>query len=283
MEPEKYSDKEREPARSMKRLIDSCSFPGCDNFYRPDFKAKLKCSQCKSMPYCNKACQKAHWPTHKEFCSTWAETASINSGITVAKAKVKMAKLMWLVRGMPDYCEEMWDQVNHWRSRGAEGKGGFIEFYFENFQQLFDAVETIENMPIFAYAPFVGMPGSPSCGSIRHSGGGPQDLPKPLKLPLRRYLNSQKERFLKTVHERVAFTQNDERPNLQMALKLAERNKDMFVLSVSVQLKGTYCTHMHDFIYRHLSYEPPLPPPASSSYQWQKSPRAARHVGGRRV
>lgn len=28
----------------------------------------MKCSRCQRVKYCDRACQKAHWPTHKQDC-----------------------------------------------------------------------------------------------------------------------------------------------------------------------------------------------------------------------
>jgi len=128
-----------------------------------------------------------------------------------------------------------------------------MEFYFETFKELFDCVETLESLIVTDHDYFIGMPGSPSCGPYV-----PGEVPVPKKIELRAWpkKNLMKDRFSKTVDEKLAFTQNDARPNLQMALDMAGKTKNMFVISVSVQLKGTYCTHMHDFFYRDLSFFP---------------------------
>lgn len=36
-------------------------------------KAEAKCSKCKMVVYCNQACQRLHWPTHKRFCAQLAK------------------------------------------------------------------------------------------------------------------------------------------------------------------------------------------------------------------
>lgn len=53
-----------------KRRVDIYIFspkPMCNNCQkRPD--TLLKCSSCKSVEYCSRECQKAHWPVHKVVC-----------------------------------------------------------------------------------------------------------------------------------------------------------------------------------------------------------------------
>lgn len=53
-----------------KRQVDIHTFspkPMCNNCHkRPD--TLLKCSSCKSVEYCNRNCQKAHWPVHRDAC-----------------------------------------------------------------------------------------------------------------------------------------------------------------------------------------------------------------------
>ena len=39
-----------------------CACPGCPN------GARTKCSACKSVEYCSRACQKLHWAAHKAAC-----------------------------------------------------------------------------------------------------------------------------------------------------------------------------------------------------------------------
>ena len=42
-----------------------CANNKCDNM------ANAKCTACKRLWYCSRACQVAHWPTHKRLCKLW--------------------------------------------------------------------------------------------------------------------------------------------------------------------------------------------------------------------
>ncbi|KAL6060108.1 putative Ankyrin repeat and MYND domain-containing protein 1 [Balamuthia mandrillaris] len=48
-------------------LTNECGLCGADS--KPDGTSLLKCGRCKSMLYCSKSCQVAHWPTHKTRCA----------------------------------------------------------------------------------------------------------------------------------------------------------------------------------------------------------------------
>jgi hypothetical protein len=60
----------------------------------------------------------------------------------------------------------------------------------------------------------------------------------------------------KAVQDYMRFTENKMRPNLQEALKVAMQGDDLLVISVSVVLEGTYSTHIYDFLYRSISWQP---------------------------
>ena len=53
------------------------------------------------------------------------------------------------------------------------------------------------------------------------------------------------------------FTENIKRPNLDRTIDMLGDNRDVLVLYISMRLIGDYSTHMHDFIYRGLSWSPP--------------------------
>jgi hypothetical protein len=70
-----------------------------------------------------------------------------------------MAYLIWLLRGVPNYVAHLFAEYDYWKKRG---KRGFIEFEFDNWQRLFDAIRFIEELPVYQDEPFVAMPGTPS-------------------------------------------------------------------------------------------------------------------------
>jgi hypothetical protein len=53
----------------------------------------------------------------------------------------------------------------------------------------------------------------------------------------------------------MRFTENQMRPNLQQALKVAKKGDDLLVISISVVLEGTYSTHIYDYLYRSISWQ----------------------------
>ncbi len=73
-----------------------------------------------------------------------------------------MAYLIWLIRGMPNYVAHLFAEYDYWKK---EGKRGFIEFEFDTWQRLFDAIRFIEDLPVHKDEPFVAMPGTPSYAS----------------------------------------------------------------------------------------------------------------------
>ncbi|KAI0039676.1 hypothetical protein FA95DRAFT_1528321, partial [Auriscalpium vulgare] len=231
---------------SIKRSLGSCSNPNCLYHNQVSTKAPLKCAKCKSTKYCDRDCQRAHWPNHKEFCKIWAESAN-NGQIPVAQIKLKMAHLIWLVRGMPEYTAYMFNEYEHWRYRG---KRGCMEFQFDRWEELFQTIQFIEALPVYTQVPFVGMSGSPSFGGYTNG------VQSPIDLPLRKVVSGQEQGFVTAVDSHMHFTTNESRPNLQRALDIALNSDDMFVISVTVELEGTCSTHLYDFIYRSLSYYP---------------------------
>jgi hypothetical protein len=54
----------------------------------------------------------------------------------------------------------------------------------------------------------------------------------------------------------MRYTENRMRPNLQQALNVARQGDDLLVISVSVVLEGTHSTHIYDFLYRSISWQP---------------------------
>ncbi|KAJ7136407.1 hypothetical protein C8R43DRAFT_1020681 [Mycena crocata] len=60
------------PNSFVHRLTDyACAFPECSNSKLKGASMRL-CSQCKTIHYCNRECQRAHWPLHKDSCRNHA-------------------------------------------------------------------------------------------------------------------------------------------------------------------------------------------------------------------
>ena len=94
-----------------------------------------------------------------------------------------MAHLIWLLRGVPNYVAHLFAEYDYWKKRG---KRGFIEFEFDSWQRLLDAIHFIEELPVYKDEPFVAMPGTPSYA--------PPGV-KQLTLPLRKIPREFFERF----------------------------------------------------------------------------------------
>ena len=62
----------------------------------------------------------------------------------------------------------------------------------------------------------------------------------------------------------MRFTEDRYRPNLQRALNVAMESEDLFVISVSVMLEGTYSANLYDFLYRSISWQPSDKGPAAA-------------------
>lgn len=166
----------------------------------------------------------------------------------MSQIKLKMAYLIWLLRGVPEYTSFMFEEYARWK---GEGKRGCMEFQFDRWEQLFEAIRVIEAQTVYDEVPFTGMPGSPS-----YAGSIPGQGDKLIKLPMRKVKVEQEGAFAKAVDEHMHFTMNENRPNLQRALDIAEKNDNIFVVSVTVELEGTYSTHLYDFYYKTLSWYP---------------------------
>jgi hypothetical protein len=101
----------------------------------------------------------------------------------VAQLRLKMAHLIWLLRGVPEYAKCMFEEYDYWRKLGARG---FIELKFYYWEHLTNAIKAIEELPVYQDMPFVGRPGTPS---YTPPGG------KQLTLPLRKITTEHCVRF----------------------------------------------------------------------------------------
>ncbi|KAI0320194.1 hypothetical protein OF83DRAFT_641359 [Amylostereum chailletii] len=236
------------PPSSVKRSLGACMNTTCEFHGKASDKAPLKCVKCKTARYCNKQCQREHWPSHKSFCQIWAETFTSNGQVPVSHIKLKMGQLIWLVRGLPEYTKYLFTEHEHYTSRGERG---FIEFHFTRWEELYDAIKALEEQPITEEVQFCAMPGTPSyAGEIPGKGAVLQSL------PLRKIRQGDEGRFMKAVDDYMHFTSNDSRPNLQIVLDRALKYKDQILVSVTVDLEDTHATHMYDSLYRRISWYP---------------------------
>lgn len=159
----------------------------------------------------------------------------------------------------------MFEEYDYWRKLGARG---FIELKFYYWEHLFNAIKVIEELPVYQDMPFAGMPGTPS-----YTPPGAKQLTLPLRKitaehcvrfhEVRSFLSNSAESLLfrfakptKAVQDYMRFTENQMRPNLQQALKVAKQGDDLLVISISVVLEGTYSTHIYDYLYRSISWQP---------------------------
>lgn len=153
----------------------------------------------------------------------------------------------------------MFEEYGYWR---RQGKRGFIEFKFDSWRRLYDAINFIEKLDTYAEFSFIGMPGTPSYS--------PPNV-KQFPLPLRRIppkdcpgfneVRAESASFrvaeiTKVVQNSMHFTEDNARPNLQRALDVAMKDDDLFVISISVVLEGTYSANIYDFMYRSVSWHP---------------------------
>ena len=71
--PCKCLDKKYKEVKSVTK-IGICSNPDCTLPGRKvELKKMLNCSGCNQVCYCSRACQKAHWKEHKEYCRAMSE------------------------------------------------------------------------------------------------------------------------------------------------------------------------------------------------------------------
>lgn len=179
-----------------------------------------------------------------------------------------MSELIWLVRGMPDYVEYLFKEYLYRKNQGLRG---CMEFEFENAEGLLKAVAFIKAQPITEKRLFCAMPGTPSyrflllsyfrhpplTGIIMHRfSPGLGNVSQEIKI--RRIKPGQELAFTKIVDDYMHFTENENRPNLQRSLDMAGNAKNLFVISVSCKLQGTYSSHQYDFLYRSLSFYPEI-------------------------
>ncbi|KAI0304425.1 hypothetical protein B0F90DRAFT_1889627 [Multifurca ochricompacta] len=145
--------------------------------------------------------------------------------------KLKMARLIWLLRGIPDYVTHMFKEYSYWKK---QGKRGFIEFEFDRWEQLYAAISFIEDLPIYIDAPFVGMPGTPSYAPpVRSSSPCHYAKFNEVRFMRRESAHSTLLKTTQVVETYMHFTENENRPNLQRALDVAMQCDNLFVISLA--------------------------------------------------
>ncbi|KAJ7442631.1 hypothetical protein FB451DRAFT_1297068 [Mycena latifolia] len=220
----------------------SCNSPSCSNFGVVKREGLRECAQCRTITYCNKDCQRAHWPVHKQFCKVWSAT---KDGESVRDMKKKMGEFLWLIRGVPDYTDDLFKE---YIASTREGRRGCIEFLFKTFDDLVEAIRVLHNLPIVGEQIFHTMPGGP----------GHQENPEGVPITLRKRTTKRERTFMKAVDRKMAFTESDReaRPNLTNLLNMVGSSERMLVVCVTMRLGGTYSTHSYDFLFKGLNWSP---------------------------
>ncbi|KAJ6621863.1 hypothetical protein B0H10DRAFT_2016134 [Mycena sp. CBHHK59/15] len=224
--------------------LKSCNNPDCRYFGVLNRDSVRECSGCKTATYCNKDCQRAHWPVHKTICLVWKESAT-NNGETVKKLKKRMGEFIWLIRGVSNYTDDLFKQYIASR---REGRSGCMEFLFETSEELDDAIRVIESLPVLKKRVFRTMPSAP----------GHQEMPDGIPVTMRKLTAKREHAFTAAVDTKMAFTDSDRetRPNLINLLNLVGSSERMLVVCVTMMLEGMSSTHSYDFLYKDLSWRP---------------------------
>ncbi|KAF7365042.1 hypothetical protein MVEN_00375300 [Mycena venus] len=240
------------PSAPTPRSLHACNNPSCNEFNVVNRDSLLKCGRCKTATYCNKDCQRAHWPVHKELCKAWQAAADSNAGQGVRDIKKKMGEFMWLVRGVTDYVAEIFEFYIGFKRQDPHSDG-IIEFLFETPAELDEALRVLHSLRVTGEHKFRGMPGS-------H-----YERPENVPLLLRKRTSKGKEQraFTDAVHKKMAFTEPEPgtRPNLVNLLDIVGSREDVLVICVTMRLGGTFSTHSYDFLFRDLDWSPEPPGP----------------------
>ncbi|KAJ6475066.1 hypothetical protein C8R47DRAFT_1143418 [Mycena vitilis] len=231
------------------RSLRSCNNTACSEFNVVNRDSLLKCVKCKTATYCNRDCQRAHWPVHKQFCKVWQATANTN-GEGVRDIKKKMGEFMWLVRSVPDYTAELFEFYIGYK-REDPTVSGCIEFLFETFEELDEAIRVLRSLPAVGEHVYQGMPGTP----------GQYENPDGMRLTLRKRTSKRDRAFMEAVDEKLGFTYSNAemRPNLVNLLAMAGSSEETLVICASVRLEGTFSTHSYDFLFKNIDWRPEPP------------------------
>ncbi|KAK7048517.1 hypothetical protein R3P38DRAFT_2869868 [Favolaschia claudopus] len=231
----------------------SCNNPDCRDFSKANRESLLKCGRCKTATYCDKDCQRAHWPIHKQFCKVWQTTARDNDGTGVRDIKKKMGEFLWLVRSVPDFTAEIFKVFIGFKREDPTSEA-IIEFIFGTLAELDEAIRVLSTLPEIGRHVFHGMPGTP------------EYTDEGTRITLRKRLAKVKDRrvFENAIKKTMSCTRCEPgtRPNLINLLGLVGSREDMLVICATMRLASTYSTHSYDFLYKDLDWcpEPEKPP-----------------------
>ncbi|XP_067302511.1 ubiquitin carboxyl-terminal hydrolase 19 isoform X3 [Pseudorasbora parva] len=76
---------------------------GCLKPPASDDEKLKRCTRCYRVGYCNQACQKNHWPTHKTMCRPNVENIGLPFFITVPESRLTYTRLTQLLEGYSRY------------------------------------------------------------------------------------------------------------------------------------------------------------------------------------
>lgn len=204
---------------------------------------------------------------HKEFCKVWQDTAA-NNGEGVRDIKKKMNEFLWLVRGVPDYTEILFMR---YISMKREGRSGCVEFLFDTFDELDEAIRVLRSLPVVGEDIFRTIP------NLSFQPETPGGIP----ITLRKRSAKHERVFEKAIDEKMAFTESDgeTRPNLMNLLRIVGPSERILVLGVTMRLEGTFSTHSYDFLFKDLSWSPedvPIRPQQTKLIEGPDDSRAIR-------
>jgi hypothetical protein len=131
------------------------------------------------------------------------------------------------------------------------GRRGCIEFSFETFEELFEAINVLESLLVVKEELFYPMPSAPTY--FEKPGGGPVSQIIPIRM-----MWQDQPGFAEAVDLKMSFTEitADAGDDMADCLKLVGDSEATFLIWVTVKLQGTSSIHMHDFIYKRLSWCP---------------------------
>lgn len=152
-----------------------------------------------------------------------------------------MTRFLWLIRGLPSYSRTLFDEYTLAKQNGFKG---CMEFFFSTFQELYEAIDFIEALPVVEERMYYPMPYNATYQK------GPDGMPVGTKVKMRLIFEEHRKEFVEKVVDKRFFTESDTRENLPKLLSYVGDSEDIFVLSCSVKLEGTYATYSYEFIYR---------------------------------